>query len=83
MNRNPQLEHLITLTSRSYNQTEQLFNLVNQDYKRLVKLEWNLYNNSKYHNFVPVTLSDVETVLFNVPKSVRVEQVFWNKMANV
>lgn len=81
MSKNPKLEHLTTLTNRSYAQTEFLFNLVNCDYKRLVKLEWNLYNNSKFHNFVPQTNQDVEMVLFTVPKSIRVEEVFWNKIA--
>jgi len=83
MNKNPKLEHLTTLTTRSYAQTEYLYNLLNQNYKTLVKLEWVLYNNSKYHNFVPTTVNDVETVLTSRPTTIRVEEVFWNKMAKI
>lgn len=81
--RNNQLEHLTTLTGRSYNQIEQLYSLVGQDYQKLVKLEWHLYNDSSFHSTVPTTQDQVNTILSSNPKSVRVELVFWNKMAKI
>lgn len=83
MNRNPQFEHLTKLTSRSYNQTEQLFNLVGQDYQKLVKLEWHLYNDSRFQPNVPTTQEQVNYILSSNPKSVRVEWVFWDKMSKI
>lgn len=71
MTRNQNLERLSNLTFRSYNQTEFLFNLVGKNYKRLVLLEWVLFNNSKFHSFVPTTPEEVETVLGLTPKSIR------------
>lgn len=79
------IEILTKFTNRSENQTKMLLGLVNNDFNKLMDLEWCLHNNSRYHSFVPSTSKQVEEILSlkHLGKSVRLSLLFWENLKTI